>query len=84
MRYHHDYSKVQEAIAAESTFACAMHLNGRLAHDLEFEVADDRFRTSFEEAIRETLESFPGADPGLVRAHFAFRPLGDDQLSPPT
>lgn len=73
---HHDYSKVQEAIEDESTWACVRYLMRRMADGPLFPVADDRFRHPGEEAIRDALKIHPGADRALVRAYFNFRPAG--------
>lgn len=74
---HHDYSKVQEAIEDESTWACVRYLMRQMADGPLFPVADDRFRHPGEEAIRDALEIHPGADRALVRAYFNFRPATD-------
>jgi hypothetical protein len=70
-RYHHDYSKVQEALACDSTRACIFYLGENM---VLFPVADGRYRHPGEEAIRDALEIHPGADPALLRAYFTFRP----------
>lgn len=71
---HHDYGRVQEAIADEPTWKCVRALHEMMAAGPLFPVADDRFRSPREETIRDVLELHPGADRGLVRAYFNFRP----------
>ncbi|MCC6230048.1 MAG: hypothetical protein IT432_12590 [Phycisphaerales bacterium] len=73
---HHDYTKVQEAIADESTWACIRYLQRQMMADGLFPVADERFRHPGEEAIRDAIDVHPGADRALVRAYFNFRPEG--------
>lgn len=73
---HHDYSKVQESIHDDSTWACIRYLGRQMVADGLFPVADERFRHPGEEAIRDALDIHPGADPALVRAYFNFRPEG--------
>lgn len=72
---HHDYSRVLEARADDSTWACIRYLGKAMVAD-PFPVADERFRHPGEETIREALEIHPGADRALVRAYFNFRPEG--------
>lgn len=72
---HHDYSKVQEAIHDESTWAC---IDYQPSDGCRWAVprCDERVRHPAKEAIRDALKIQPGADPVLVRAYFNFRPEG--------
>lgn len=70
---HHNYDKVLEARADESTWACIRYLGRQMVAE-PFPVAEERFRHPGEETIREALEIHPGADRALVRAYFNFRP----------
>jgi hypothetical protein len=74
MSIHHDYSKVQEALADESTRECVFDLLRMVGEGPLFPVKDERFRHPGEETIREALEIHPGADRELVRAYFTYRP----------
>lgn len=77
MKIHHDYSKVQEALADDSTRECVFHLLRTMGEGPLFPVKDERFRSPGEETIRDALEIHPGADRELVRAYFTFRPAAD-------
>ncbi|KAA0214449.1 MAG: hypothetical protein DYG94_11245 [Leptolyngbya sp. PLA3] len=73
---HHNYHKVLEARACESTWACIRYLGKAMVADGLFPVADERFHHPGEETICEAMEIHPGADRALVRAYFNFRPEG--------
>tara|TARA_R110002096_G_scaffold344921_7_gene538207 strand:+ start:173108 stop:173347 length:240 start_codon:yes stop_codon:yes gene_type:complete len=75
-RYHHNLERYREAGADESTAACIKYLKDTMRADGMFPIADDRFRHPGIEAIEEAIESHPGADRGLVKDYWTYRPRG--------
>src|SRR5690606_29550640 len=61
MKFHHDYSRVQEAIEDPETWRCIRWIQG--------EMREGRIIGADDAVLREAAELHPGADRGLVRAY---------------
>jgi hypothetical protein len=74
MRFHHNYSRVQEAIEDPETWRCIRWIQG--------EMREGRIIGADDAVLREAAELHPGVDRDLLRDYFWFRPLpgGRDPL----
>lgn len=67
MKNHSDYSRVEEALADDSTRDCILYIRREQFHN--------RIIGVDEAAIRDAVELHPGADRELLRAFFTYRPV---------